>query len=214
MAELHVGLVPVQHPLPLLTQAIVDFSTANPRIDVHFQTGAVEELLEPLRDGKIELIVGFPGGDRRPRGVITEHLYYEVPELCCRSNHPLAQGAVSFADLESAEWVLGPPGAPCRSLVSKLFTANRAKRGPKVKIEVENIFVRRSLVRQSDPFVRFQSGPRKRRDQSKMPNALEVQMVAAAVAHGRDENPKPFADFTRIRGRPPQVLRAQNPTDL
>jgi DNA-binding transcriptional LysR family regulator len=43
-------------------------------------------------------------------------------------------------------------------LVSKLFTDNRAKRGPKVKIEVENIFVRRSLVRQSDLLSVFNLG--------------------------------------------------------
>jgi DNA-binding transcriptional LysR family regulator len=150
LTELHVGLVPAQHPLQLLTRAIVDFSAANPKINIYSRMGTVEELLELLSDGKIEVIVGPLAGDRHTRSVAIEYLYDDVPEMCCRASHPLANKAVAFKELETAEWVLGPPGSPSRLLISKLFSENRASAEPNVKIEVDNVFVRLSLVRQSN----------------------------------------------------------------
>jgi DNA-binding transcriptional LysR family regulator len=148
-AEFHIGLVPAEHPLEVLTQAIIDFTKTHTKVKVHLHTGGLAGLLDEMRDGRIELIVGpiTDGFDRR--SVVADHLYYDVTELCCRAGHPLAKKSVKLDDLTKAEWVLGPPGSPSRQRVSQVLE-DSAGAHPKIRIEVENILIRLSLVRQSD----------------------------------------------------------------
>lgn len=145
--EFHVGLVPGQHPLEILTQAIVDFTGQNPRPAVHLHLGTLPELLGKLREGRLEVVVGPSIGDQDPRSIVTERLYYDMPELCCRAEHPLARREISTEDLVRADWVLGPADGPSRQQLSEIIP-DPAK--PRIKVEVENVLIRLELVQRSN----------------------------------------------------------------
>ena len=145
-ARVAIGAMPLPRAL-LLPAVIATFVGGAPRAVVDVVEGSWRELIEPLLDGVIDLMVGALR-DAPPAGVDQQPLFTDRLAIVARAGHPLA-GGVS-ADLEALAaygWIVGSPGTPLRAHWERLF-ADRAT--PVAPIECGSVMVIRGVLARSD----------------------------------------------------------------
>lgn len=108
--------------------------------------GSWGELVETLRDGVIDLIVGELPPDDVP-DLVKLPLYEVAPVVVGGRQHPLArQKAPSVATLASYPWILAPENSPLRLEWERLFPVNR----PDVPVECGSIMIIGRLLTSSE----------------------------------------------------------------
>ncbi len=118
--RLIIGAMPLSRAR-LLPQAIAALFRAAPGITVNVVEGSWRELVEPLRDGEIDLMIGALRPESPPE-LEQEPLMLDELAVIARSGHPLAAArAVRSEDLAAYPWIVGSPGAPVRSKWEQLF---------------------------------------------------------------------------------------------
>lgn len=148
------GAVSVQ-PIQQFAQAIVASARQFPDMHMSLVVGTQDEMLHHLHEGRIELLFGRLLNAMDFPHLRQEVLYHDVAHVYCRAGHPLAASdSVSVADLARWDWVLGPPGSMMRARVDELFLQQR--QSLRVSLEVEDVLVRRVLVKESDLLSAFQ----------------------------------------------------------
>lgn len=87
--------------------------------------GSWGELVEILRDGLIDIIVGeLP--DYQSPDIVKIPLYSESVVIVAGRQHPLAQRArVTQRELAAYPWIIGPETSPLRAEWERMFPANR-----------------------------------------------------------------------------------------
>lgn len=108
--------------------------------------GSWGELVETLRDGVIDFIVGelppldLPDLAKRP-------LYDEAPVIAAGRQHPLVgQQAPSLQALAAWPWIIAPDNSPLRSQWEQLFAQQR----PESQVECESIMIIGRLLTSSE----------------------------------------------------------------
>src|SRR3546814_5327113 len=96
----------------LLPAAVSAFHRAYPDVRISIVEGAFHELIEPLRDGALDLIIGAlrdpsPGPD-----LAQIPLFDDRPAIIARHSHPL-QGS-DLATLALYPWIVPSPSTPLR----------------------------------------------------------------------------------------------------
>lgn len=130
----------------LLPQAIIAFAEAYPAIDIAVHEGSHIELIGPLRDGEIDMMIGALRGPSIGQDIHEHPLFNDRPTIFARSGHPLAQGWDADA-LRRYPWILPPEGTPLRNLWQRMFAALGGSPAP-VPIECGSVLtVRQLLVR-------------------------------------------------------------------
>lgn len=148
------GAVSVQ-PIQQFAQAIVASARQFPEVHMSLVTGTQDEMLHHLHEGRIEILFGRLLSTADFPHLRQEVLYHDVAHVYCRAGHPLAAAeSLSVADLARWDWVLGPPGSMMRARVDALFAEHR--QALRVSLEVEDVLVRRVLVKESDLLSAFQ----------------------------------------------------------
>jgi DNA-binding transcriptional LysR family regulator len=133
----------------VLPAAVAAFHAQYPDVRIAITEGAFGELIEPLRDGDLDLIVGAvrdpaPGDD-----VEQEPLFFDHPAIIGRKNHPLANSLPTMAELANFPWVIPPQGTPLYGQWRAMFEhANICL--PVVPIECGSVIVIRQLLLSSD----------------------------------------------------------------
>lgn len=141
-----VGAMPLSRAL-LLPRALAEFLRLAPATVVDVVEGSWRELIDPLRDGSIDLMVGALRPEPPP-GIEQQTLFEDSLSVFARSGHPLAgRKRVGIDDLAAQAWVVGPAGTPLRSHWEALFPATAA---PSVPVECGSVMVIRGLLAQSD----------------------------------------------------------------
>lgn len=108
--------------------------------------GSWGELVESLRDGTIDIIVGELGGESIP-DLATTPLYAEAPVIVAGRQHPLVgQGSPSKQTLASFPWIIAPETSPLRAEWERLFPSRR----PEVPVECGSIMIIGRLLTTSD----------------------------------------------------------------
>ena len=108
--------------------------------------GSWGELVELLRDGYIDMIVGELPPDAVP-DLATDPLYSEAPVIVSGRNHPLALGKHPSMDgLASYPWIIAPEGSPLREEWERLFSAMR----PAAPVECGSIMIIGRLLTSSN----------------------------------------------------------------
>jgi DNA-binding transcriptional LysR family regulator len=113
--HLRIGSVPGALP-QLLAPALADYKRRHPRVAVSVLVETSDAMLERLRGGEVDLVLGRPlethlGGDLDSRPLLEEPQVVVVREA-----HPLlARKRLGLADLLEWPWVLQPPGSPQRT---------------------------------------------------------------------------------------------------
>jgi DNA-binding transcriptional LysR family regulator len=107
--------------------------------------GSWRELIDPLIDGQIDMMVGALRDDP-PADVVQVPLFTDRLAVFARQHHPLAGRKVGLAELQAQAWVVGPQGTPLRIHWQALFAGEH----PPVPVECGSVMVIRGLVMQSD----------------------------------------------------------------
>lgn len=113
--HLRIGSVPGALP-QLLAPVLADYKRRHPRVAVSVLVETSDAMLERLRGGEVDLVLGRPleslfGDD------LDSRLLLEEPQVVVvRDGHPLlARKRLALADLLAWPWVLQPPGSPQRT---------------------------------------------------------------------------------------------------
>lgn len=109
--ELHVCLSPLA-AIKIIPRALEAFHQTHPGVRVHLSSGLFPNALKPLREGKIDILIGPAPVDGTPRDVAVETLLETrvVAITGVRSRH---KNAKTLSELVDAPWIMiGAPKGP------------------------------------------------------------------------------------------------------
>lgn len=141
-----VGAMPLSRAL-VLPRALAAFTRAAPGVVVDVIEGSWRELVDPLRDGVIDLMVGALRDKALPdldqRALFTDRL-----AVIARAGHPLA-GVIrpTLDQLAAYPWIVGSAATPLSGQWQALFAGHTP---PPAPIECGSVMVIRGLLRDSD----------------------------------------------------------------
>ena len=141
-----IGAMPLSRAL-VLPHAIARFVRAVPGTVIDVVEGSWRELVEPLRDGVIDLMIGALR-DETPPGLEQRALFTDRLVTIGRAEHPLANKAnPSLAALAAQGWIVAAPGTPLRLRWDAMFAGRAA---PVAPIECGSVMVIRGILQDSD----------------------------------------------------------------
>jgi LysR family transcriptional regulator, regulator for genes of the gallate degradation pathway len=144
-----IGAMPLSRAR-LLPAAVTTFHRAHAQVEIRIVEGSHAELIEPLRDGEIDLLIGAlrdpaPGDD-----VVQMPLFEDQPVVIARAGHPLTtSGAITPAHLANYPWTISAPGTPLRLLWERMF-ARAGVPLPPVPVECGSVITIRQMLLDSD----------------------------------------------------------------
>jgi DNA-binding transcriptional LysR family regulator len=140
-----VGTMPLARAR-VLPNAIADFVGEQPRVPVKVVEGSWRELVEPLRDGLLDLMIGAMRDDL-PSDLEQRALFEDGLAVVARAHHPLAGVVPDMSQLASFGWIVSSAGTPLRGHWERLFE-DRAL--PEPLVECGSVTVIRGVLVQSD----------------------------------------------------------------
>ncbi len=147
--RLTIGAMPLCR-VRLLPEAVARLSQEiAPGAKIDVVEGSYRELLEPLRDGRVDLMIGAlrgqPPPDLRQRPLFADRLV-----VTARADHPLAnQGEVTLKMLASYPWIVGTTATPSREQWERLFDSAGIAR-PDAPVECGSVMTTRGVLMKSD----------------------------------------------------------------
>ena len=141
-----IGAMPLSRAL-VLPRAIAAFVRDNPGTVVDVVEGSWRELVDPLRDGVIDLMIGALREDAPP-GLQQRALFSDRLVTVARAGHPLAgHRDPDRAALAGYGWIVASPGTPLRLQWDALFAGRPLPAAP---IECGSVMVIRGVLQDSD----------------------------------------------------------------
>jgi LysR family transcriptional regulator, regulator for genes of the gallate degradation pathway len=146
--RLSIGAMPLSRAR-ILPSAIAAFHAHFPEVKINVVEGSWQELVEPLRDGEIDLMVGAlrdpaPGDD-----LVQRSLFDDRPLIIGRIGHPLTDHVPSPDELAHYPWIIAARGAPLRTSWERMFTESGVT-VPEVPIECGSVMMIRQILIASD----------------------------------------------------------------
>jgi len=152
-ARLSIGALPLSGTA-LLAAAINDLTIEFPLARITVLDAVYDVLLEHLRSGRIDILVGVL---RRPDwavDVLELPLFYDPYAIVVRPSHPLAgRKGVTIDDLAHYEWLAPAKGAPRRRSIEALFS--RSGRSVAISVETSSLGTQKALLAVSDRVTLF-----------------------------------------------------------
>jgi DNA-binding transcriptional LysR family regulator len=143
-----VGAMPLSRAR-LLPAAVTEFHRLFPGVRMSIIEGSFQELIEPLRDGEIDLIIGALRDPSPGQDVVQHALFDDRPVVIGRVGHPLSKTIAQISDLARYPWTVPAAGTPLRVQWEKIFTgADIAP--PDVPIECGSVITIRQILLDSD----------------------------------------------------------------
>ncbi|MDE2403637.1 MAG: LysR family transcriptional regulator [Sphingomonadales bacterium] len=143
-----IGAMPLSRAR-VLPAAIARFLKRHPQVRVSIVEGSRAELVEPLRNGVIDCMVGALRDPLVEPDLVQQALFSDMPAIIARSGHPLQGLRPGPADLASFPWIVAGPGAPLRDSFEQMFRAAGIP-PPAVPIESGSVMIIRQLLIDSD----------------------------------------------------------------
>lgn len=133
----------------LLPKAVAAFHKAYPESEIRIVEGSHSELIEPLRDGELDLLIGAlrdpsPGEDVQQQALFEDH-----PVIIGRYDHPLQDQQSDLKKLASFPWIIAAPGTPLRMRWEQMFESAGIA-CPNVPIECGSVITIRQILLESD----------------------------------------------------------------
>ncbi|MFD2430606.1 LysR substrate-binding domain-containing protein [Sphingobium scionense] len=138
-----VGAMPLSRAR-LIPDAIARFRADFPLVDISVHEGSHAELVGPLRDGEIDMMVGALRDPAMALDLTQLPLFEDRPTILARRGHALATGWDADA-LRRYPWILPPEGTPLRQLWQAMFAALGGDL-PAVPIECGSVMTIRQLL--------------------------------------------------------------------
>ncbi|PZN98748.1 MAG: LysR family transcriptional regulator [Alphaproteobacteria bacterium] len=141
-----IGAMPLSRAV-LLPSAVSAMVAAEPGFVVDIVDGAWRELVDPLREGILDVMVGALREETHP-DLVQKPLLEDRVMVVGRAGHPLSS-AISFdaVALGSYPWVIGRPGSPLRLLWQAMFADGPMPASP---VECGSVTAIRGILRGSD----------------------------------------------------------------
>lgn len=135
----------------LLPTTVTAFHRKHPESEVVIVEGSFRELVEPLRDGAIDVMIGALRPKAPADDVVQNELLVDRLVVLGRKDHPLAklEGNVSADDLARFPWTISAKGTPLRIQWDHLF-ASAGVAPPQIPVESGSVIANREILRQSD----------------------------------------------------------------
>lgn len=145
-----IGAMPLSRAR-LLPDAIATFLRGHAHVDIVVVEGSHAELIGPLRDGDIDMMIGALRDDAPGADLVQAALFADHPVILARPGHPLTRsvGPPTPADLFGFSWIMAAQGTPLRGLWQQMF-ARGGVGLPKVPIECGSVITIRQLLGQTD----------------------------------------------------------------
>lgn len=145
LQPIRVGALPTVSSL-VMPRAIELFLQEQPERRVRIVTGENAAILDQLRRGELDLVVGRLSGAELMVGLSFEHLYSEAVRFVVRSGHPLSRALGPVLQRVAEHLVLMPPPASIiRPYVDRLLLANGVHALPRQIETVSDTFARAFL---------------------------------------------------------------------
>jgi len=143
--QIAIGAMPLSRAL-LLPRAVARIAREMPATQFDISEGSWRDLVEPLRDGAIDMMIGALRDQSAP-DLHQAPLLDDRLVIVGRVDHPLAGGAMpGRAALAAYPWIVARAGAPLRTLWEGLFAGDP----PPAPIECGSVMVIRGILRDGD----------------------------------------------------------------
>jgi LysR family transcriptional regulator of gallate degradation len=157
-----IGAMPLARSC-IVPAAALEFSASHPRHQVAILEGAYDVLLEALRRGRADLLVGALRQPLPQSDVVQQHLFDDPLAIIVRAGHPLdGSAALAARQLARYPWIVPRQGSPLRRQFEELFAGARVT-SPGVSIECNSLVAARELLLDSD-FITLLSARQVRRE--------------------------------------------------
>ena len=133
----------------IIPAAVAKFLRRRPQVQISIVEGSRAELLEPLRNGAVDLIVGALRDPLIEPDLVQEPLFRDRPAVIARKGHPLEGATPTLERLAEHRWVIAAPGAPLRESWRGMFE-DAGLAVPHVPIESGSVMAIRQLLIESD----------------------------------------------------------------
>lgn len=140
-----IGAMPLSRAR-ILPAAVGVFHREHPDVVVEILEGSFHELIEPLRDGAIDLMIGALRDPSLGPDIEQHVLFADQPVVIGRKGHPLTSAAI--ADMARYPWIVPARGTPLRRAWERMFAGVDPQ--PSVPIECGSAMVIRQLLIGSD----------------------------------------------------------------
>ncbi|MGK2911728.1 MAG: LysR family transcriptional regulator [Sphingobium sp.] len=150
VGHIAVGAMPLSRAR-LLPNAIATFLHDHGQVGFAVAEGSHAELIGPLRDGDIDMMIGALRDEPPGADLVQTALFADQPVILARPDHPLAHeaGRLNPADLSRFPWIMAAEGTPLRGLWQRMFALADID-APKVPIECGSVITIRQLLGQTD----------------------------------------------------------------
>ncbi len=148
VGKIVVGAMPLSRAR-LLPSAVAEFHRRYPGTAIAVVEGSHTELVGPLRDGEIDVIVGALRTARGDDGLISYPLFEDRPVVIGRAGHPLARAVLTPQAMAAYPWITAGRGTPLRAQWEAMFEAVGVP-APDVPIECGAVIMIRQILRESD----------------------------------------------------------------
>ncbi|TPE46911.1 LysR family transcriptional regulator [Maribrevibacterium harenarium] len=146
VSTIAVGSMPLARTT-ILPKSILRFSERHPDVNIKVIEGPYPDLLQHLRQGDVDLILGALRYPTPADDVIQEELWSPPLAIVCRANHPLlSQTEVSASDLNQYAWVVPAEGTPTRQAFESLFQDAGATLPSRIVESSSQILIREVLL--------------------------------------------------------------------
>ncbi len=132
----------------IIPSAVADFKRASPEVRLQIVTGPNPFLLDLVRDGELDLVVGRLGPQESMVGLSFNHLYSERVAVVVRAGHPLLESN-DLGRIAEHTVLFPDQGAAIRELAEQLLITSGIARLPD-RIDTVAATFGRSYVRKTD----------------------------------------------------------------
>ncbi|MEM9879199.1 MAG: LysR substrate-binding domain-containing protein [Pseudomonadota bacterium] len=146
--KINIGAMPLARAR-ILPAAITAFHAHVPGANIRIIEGSFSEMIEPLRDGEIDVMIGamrptLPGPD-----VKQSSLFADQPIILGRKDHPALAANVDMKALAQFSWIMPPIGTPLRDQWAQVFS-DAGISVPHVPINCGSVMTIRQILMETD----------------------------------------------------------------
>lgn len=143
-----IGAMPLSRAR-ILPAAVARFLSRRPKVKLTIVEGSRAELVEPLRNGTLDLMVGALR-DPLAEGDLVQHpLFEDRPAVYGRKGHPLEGANSGAADVARYPFTLPPRGTPLRDSFERYFAKHEVPL-PEVPVESGSVMMIRQVMMGGD----------------------------------------------------------------
>jgi molybdate transport repressor ModE-like protein len=148
MGRIAVGVLPLM-PQRLLARTIGSLRESYPNVVVTIRESTHARLLEDLRFGRLDIIVGALREPRLEGNVVERELFGDPYVIVVRRGHPLTtRRRVALKDMAAHGWVVPQQDMPRREVVDMMLA--KLPQPPRVLVETSSLAMMMAMLEEND----------------------------------------------------------------